>query len=326
LQDAKSVQRDKTAVLLVNLGTPDAPDEESIRRYLKQFLSDPRVVNLPRWLWMPILNLFILRFRPPKLVEKYRLVWGTHDGPIRNITRALGTRLQQGNKYKVVTAMTYGAPSVSSALDSLEDFERLIVIPLFPQYAGATTGAVKDALAAALKGREQKWQIDFVEDYYREDDYINAVANSIRHAKSYRDGAPMVVFSFHGIPRSQSDQGDPYTRQCEETAELIVEKLGIARDRWRLTYQSRFGPAEWVRPYTDQTMSELPKQHVRDVLVVCPGFSVDCLETIEEIKVLNQEIFVNAGGETFNYVKALNATQDHVNLMQEIAEKRLLTG
>lgn len=317
----KKVQA-KTAIVLVNLGTPDAPDEDSIRRYLKQFLSDPRVVNLPRWLWLSILNLIILRVRPPKLVAKYKLVWGTKDGPIRNITNALAKRVSTlTSGVPVVTAMTYGNPSLSDALRQVSDAERVIVLPLFPQYAGATTGAVQDALEQALANSTSRYMIDFVDEYHTHPGYIDALAVSVEKSKAYRDGTPQLVFSFHGIPKSQADSGDPYPLQCRTTASLVAARLNLPKDRWTLTFQSRFGPAEWLTPYTDVTMESLPGQGIHDVLVVCPGFSVDCLETIEEIKILNRDIFLAAGGKRFTYVKALNASWDHTNVILDIINK-----
>jgi ferrochelatase len=317
----KKVQA-KTAIVLVNLGTPDAPDEDSIRRYLKQFLSDPRVVNLPRWLWLSILNLIILRVRPPKLVAKYKLVWGTKDGPIRNITNALAKRVSTlTSGVPVVTAMTYGNPSLSDALRQVSDAERIIVLPLFPQYAGATTGAVQDALEQALANSTSRYMIDFVDEYHTHPGYIDALAVSVEKSKAYRDGTPQLVFSFHGIPKSQADSGDPYPLQCRTTASLVAARLNLPKDRWTLTFQSRFGPAEWLTPYTDVTMESLPGQGIHDVLVVCPGFSVDCLETIEEIKILNRDIFLAAGGKRFTYVKALNASWDHTNVILDIINK-----
>ncbi len=315
--------QEKTAIVLVNLGTPDAPDEDSIRRYLKQFLSDPRVVNLPRWLWLSILNLIILRVRPPKLVEKYKLVWGTKDGPIRNITNALAKRVGSlMPEVPVVAAMTYGNPSMSDALGQVSEAERIIVLPLFPQYAGATTGAVQDALEQALASSTGRQAINFINDYHTDPGYIEALAVSIEKSKAYRDGTPRLVFSFHGIPKSQADSGDPYPLQCKTTASLVAARLNLPHDRWMLTFQSRFGPAEWLTPYTDITMKSLPGQGIHDVLVVCPGFSVDCLETIEEIKILNRDIFLEAGGKRFSYVKALNASWDHAHVILDLIQNK----
>lgn len=313
-----------TAILLVNLGTPDAPEEDAIRRYLRQFLSDPRVVDLPRWLWLPILHLIILKVRPPKLVEKYQLVWGTFDGPIRNITKALSNRLSllMGGT-KVLTAMSYGEPSVSSALQQVGDVDQIIVIPLFPQFAGATTSAVNDELDRSLQAYpELVNKIIRVDEYHADPGYIDAIADSIARAKMYRDGKPHIVFSFHGIPVAQANRGDPYPMQCSASASLIAAALELPKDRWTLTFQSRFGPAPWLQPYTDKTMASLPEEGITDVLVVCPGFSVDCLETIEEIKLLNRQVFLDAGGKSFGYVKALNASARHAELLRDIVQKK----
>ena len=364
----------KTGVVLVNLGTPDEPDAPAIRRYLREFLSDPRVVNLPRWLWLPILHLIILRVRPPRLVHKYRLIWGKRDGPIRNITRALADRLQQrfppsllegglseqglseqdSPKQKreqvvVASAMTYGTPSIAEVVKQLHEagVSRLLFVPLYPQYAGATVGAVADRVKAVMRDYPA---IDhsLVEDYHQNAHYLIAVRDMIvrshawrRHSRSTsqeedargedaqgedaqeKDGKPLVIFSFHGIPQAQSDAGDPYRQQCEATARGIAKLMLLAPDQWRLTFQSRFGPAKWLQPYTDKTLASLPSEGATDVLLVCPGFSVDCLETLEEIKVLNRKIFLAAGGKHFGYVKALNATKAQVDLLEAVVEAHL---
>ncbi|MBO6558348.1 MAG: ferrochelatase [Pseudomonadales bacterium] len=314
----------RTAVMLINLGTPDRPDEESIRRYLKQFLSDPRVVDFPRWLWLPILNGIILRTRPPKLVHNYELIWGTHDGPIRTVTSALERRIQtRMPNVTVVSAMTYGSPSIASVLETIRDVDHVVVLPLFPQYAGATTGAVADELERAIAETNSTQTFELIEHYFDDPQYIDALAASIKSHHAYRTGAPKVVFSFHGIPQSQSNRGDPYAAQCAKTAALVAEKLGLPKDRWIQTYQSRFGPLPWLKPYTDITMEALPSDGVDDVLVVCPGFSVDCLETVEEIRIQNRDIFLEAGGKRFNYVKALNASHRHADCLADILGNKL---
>lgn len=319
--------QEKTAVVLVNLGTPDRPAADAIRRYLKEFLSDERVVDFPRWLWLPILNFIILRTRPPKLVEKYALVWGRFDGPIRNISNALAHRIRQElPALQVEVAMTYGAPSLKDVLHRVKDASRLLILPMFPQYAGATTGAVRDALARALALQPMAMPIDVIEDYSTDAGYIEALADSIRRSQRFRQASPMVIFSFHGIPMSQHRSGDPYADQCRATAALVAAQLDLPPARWRVTFQSRFGPFPWLQPYTDITMTELPGQGIKDVLVVCPGFSVDCLETIEEIRVLNRELFLAAGGEHFNYVRALNASRAHARLLANLINSRLEQG
>lgn len=304
------------AAVIVNLGTPEAPEAGAIRRYLRQFLADPRVVDLPRWFWLPLLNLVILNTRPRRLVQKYRLVWGRREGPIRSITAALARRAGQRVRGPVEMAMTYGAPSIAATVERLaaEGARQLTFLPLFPQYAGATTGAIEDQVAAAMRQRPQlRWRL--VRDYHDHPLYLDALADSIRRAWAYRRRRPFVVFSFHGIPQAQADAGDPYPEQCQATAAAVAQRLGLAPDAWRLTYQSRFGPAAWLQPYTDETLAALPKAGVRDLLVACPGFAVDCLETLEEIRVLNRDLFLAAGGASFGYVKALNASQAHADMV-----------
>ena len=349
----------KGAIVLINLGTPDAPTAHAIRRYLRQFLSDRRVVNLPRWLWLPVLHLFILRLRPRKLVKKYQLIWGTKDGPIRNITLALARRLEArlrcaGEALVVEAAMTYGKPSISSLLDRLiaAGVQHITFISLFPQYAGATLGAAEDAIHQALSRRGLSAQdlsaqdlsaqdlpaqdlpaqdlpaqdlpaktppdITILKSYPTHPAYITALAESIKKAAAYRRGSPRLVFSFHGIPMAQAEAGDPYAAECHATARLVAAALGLPEERWLLSWQSRFGPAQWLEPSTIDSMRELPRMGVKDVLLVCPGFAVDCLETIEEIRQLNKEAFLNAGGESFNYVRALNATSGHVDVMMAL--------
>ena len=307
----------RRAVLLVNLGTPDDPSEDSIRSYLKQFLSDPRVVDLPRWLWLPILNRIILRVRPAKLVEKYKLIWGTQDAPIRNITRALTHRVQKLlANIPIYSAMTYGQPSITEALDRMGNVEEVIVLPLFAQYASATTGAVEDAFN--LASIDKKFQVRFIGDYHDDPGYIDALSETIAHHKMYRDQSPFIVFSYHGIPISQAKKDPRYQDQCLKTSKLIADHMGLLDCNWRTTFQSRFGPAPWLKPYTDETMENLPNEGVMSVLVVCPCFAVDCLETIEEIKILNRDIFLSAGGESFGYVKALNASWSHARLIANL--------
>ena len=334
----------KGAIVLINLGTPDAPTAHAIRRYLRQFLSDRRVVNLPRWLWLPVLHLFILRLRPRKLVKKYQLIWGTKDGPIRNITLALARRLEArlrcaGEALVVEAAMTYGKPSISSLLDRLiaAEVQHITFISLFPQYAGATLGAAEDAIHQALSRLGLSAQglsaqdlpaqdlpaktppdITILKSYPTHPAYITALAESIKKAAAYRRGSPRLVFSFHGIPMAQAEAGDPYAAECHATARLVAAALGLPEERWLLSWQSRFGPAQWLEPSTIDSMRELPRMGVKDVLLVCPGFAVDCLETIEEIRQLNKEAFLNAGGESFNYVRALNATSGHVDVMMAL--------
>ena len=329
-----SKTQEQLAVILLNLGTPDAPTATAIRRYLAQFLSDSRVVSLPRIIWLPILYLFILTFRPRKLVHKYQLIWGRFDGPIRNITRALAEKSQkllsrqhQEANITVRSAMTYGEPSVRNVLSDLmnDGITSLLFLPLYPQYAGATTAAAHDQVNRTLSSGSIL-NFRFISDYHEHPAYIHAVTKSIEHYNRYLDSGARLVFSFHGIPLAQADNGDPYPQQCRRTANLVAHNLGLADDEWTLAFQSRFGPAKWLRPYTSEVMAQLPGKGVDNVLVVCPGFATDCLETIEEIKVLNRDLFLQAGGTGFRYVKALNATDDHVAMVADIVDEHLFQG
>ena len=314
-------------VILLNLGTPDEPSAPAIRRYLAEFLSDPRVVDLPRWIWLPVLYLIILNVRPSKLVEKYQSIWGEKEAPLRELSEALAklTERDVQNSLKseeiiVRSAMTYGSPNIKDVILHVEELgvERFLFVPLFPQYSSATVGACFDKVARAFKDRVTIPPSRFLSGYHDKNYYIKALCNSIRKYKKDEDKQTVLLFSFHGIPQSQASRGDPYQSQCEKTAMLVATRLGLESHEWRLTFQSRFGPAPWLKPYTDETLSNLPKEGIVKVLVVCPGFATDCLETLEEICIENKEIFLEAGGETFQYVPALNASQDHVDLIKDI--------
>jgi len=319
------------AVILLNLGTPEAPTVPAIRRYLAEFLSDPRVVSIPRVIWLPFLYLFILTIRPHKLVHKYRSIWGTYDGPIRNITRALAEKSQQllsrqhqEANITVKSAMTYGEPSVNNVIGELKSkgLTEFLFLPLYPQYASVTTAAAHDQVSSTLSSGPIP-DFKFISNYHKHPAYIHALTKSIERYGKYLDNGARLVFSFHGIPQAQADSGDPYPEQCRFTADLVAHSLGLADHEWTLTFQSRFGPAKWLHPYTSEVLARLPDEGVENLLVICPGFATDCLETLEEIKVLNRAIFLEAGGKTFKYVKALNATRDHVAMVADIVDEHL---
>lgn len=321
-----SYQRPPAAVLLVNLGTPDAPTKPAIRRYLREFLSDRRVVETPKLLWWLILNGIILRFRPAKLLKNYQLIWQAEDdSPIRTITNRQVDKLQARltNTHpdcKVYAAMTYGQPSIENALDKIaqDGFERVVVLPLYPQYSATTTAATWDALNRVLAKRRNLPAIEFIKRYHRHPAYIEAMANSVREhwQKTARQGT--LLMSFHGIPKAYVDKGDPYLSDCKETAQLLADQLGLGKEQWLMTFQSRVGAAEWLQPYTDATMQKLGESTTRSLDVICPGFSADCLETIEEIDEENREIFEKAGGTDFHYIPALNDRDDHADAMAAI--------
>jgi len=315
-------------ILLVNLGTPDAPTPSAVRRYLRQFLSDPRVVELPRALWWLVLNVILL-IRPSRSAETYRKIWTEEGSPLllhsRDIANAVGQQLSTrlSGAVHVELGMSYGQPSLESALDKLhaENARRLIVLPLYPQYSGTTTGSVFDAVTTALVQRRWLPEFRFINHYHDAPGYIAAQAQNIRDDWERSGRGNRLIFSFHGVPRATLDKGDPYHCQCHKTARLIAESLELADEDWILSFQSRVGRAEWLRPYTDETVVELGRRRMERLDVVCPGFAADCLETLEEIAMQNAALFKKEGGGTLHYIPALNARDDHVAFLARLIEK-----
>ncbi|KZY62702.1 MULTISPECIES: ferrochelatase [unclassified Oleiphilus] len=314
---------DKVGVLLVNLGTPEAPTAKALRKYLAQFLSDPRVVEIPKLIWMLILHGIILRVRPSKSAEAYKEVW-TEDGSPLMLhslaqTQAIREKLraEYGNNVMVELAMRYGEPSVSNTLDQMmaESCRKLVVLPLYPQYSGSTTASVFDDLAADFTQRRWLPSFRFISSYHTNPAYINALAQSIQQHWAEHGRCDKLVFSFHGVPQHFLHSGDPYHCQCHVTVRLLAEQLGLNQDEYLTCFQSRFGKAEWLKPYLDATMKSLPNEGVKSVQVVCPGFSSDCLETLEEIAGENKEYFMEAGGERFEYIPALNSRSEHIEAL-----------
>ena len=315
-----------TAVLLVNLGTPEAPDAIALRRYLKQFLSDPRVVEIPRPLWWLILNGIILNTRPAKSAAKYAAIW-TPDGSPLKVHTERQTKLLRGylgqaghGRVTVEYAMRYGQPSLASVLERLkaENCERILVVPLYPQYAASTTASVFDAVAGYLRRSRNLPELRFVRSFHDHDGYIKALAASIAEHWTHHGRPDKLVMSFHGVPRYTLDKGDPYHCHCRKTARLVAEQLGLAADRYLVSFQSRFGKAEWLKPYTQSTLEELGHGGATSVDVVCPGFVADCLETLEEIAMENRDAFLAAGGKTFRYIPCLNERHDWIAALQDI--------
>jgi len=315
----------RTGILLSNLGTPDAPTPPALRRYLREFLSDRRVIDLPRWKWWPILNLLVLTTRPKRSAALYRAVWTPEGSPLLVTGRALAAALARELSLPVALGMRYGNPSIPSALDRLvaEGCDRVLLLPLYPQYAAATTASTFDAFFDALRARRDLPAVRTLHDYHDDALYIAALAGSAREVWQ-REGPPRrLLISFHGIPRRYADAGDPYPRQCEATARLLAAALGLSQDAWALSYQSRFGREEWLTPYTDETLRRWGGERLDAVDVICPGFAADCLETLEEIDVENREIFRGAGGGAFRYIPALNARADHVAALAALARRHL---
>ena len=310
---------DFTGVLLVNLGTPDAPTASAVRR----FLSDPRVVEYPRLLWWLILNGVILRIRPSRSAKAYREIWTDDGSPLmlhsQRLTDGVRERLEQRapGEYKVELAMTYGEPSITSAIDKLQKAgaRRLLILPLYPQYSGTTTASVFDAVTSKLQGMRWVPESRFINQYHDEPGYIRALAASVREYWQQHGRGDHLLFSFHGVPRYTLDKGDPYHCLCQKTGRLVAEELELEEDQWTLSFQSRVGRDEWLRPYTDETVVELAGKGIGRLDVACPGFSADCLETLEEIAMQNAEFFEDAGGESLHYIPALNARDDHIDFL-----------
>lgn len=312
-------ERPSTGILVSNLGTPDAPTPEALKRYLREFLKDPRVIDLPRWKWLPLLELLILPRRAPRSAEAYRKVWTPDGSPLLSISKRQRDLLAKTLGLPVALGMRYGNPSIAAALRELAGCARILVLPLYPQYAAATTASTFDALGDQLRRLRVVPEIRTVRSYHDDPGYIRALAGSVREA--WADGEPeRLLLSFHGLPKRYVDLGDPYRRECEETARLLSAELGRG---CTVAFQSRFGREEWLRPYTDETLAAWGQKKVASVDVLCPGFSADCLETIEEIGQENREIFQHAGGGRFRYVPALNDRADHVEALAAVARRNL---
>lgn len=323
-------QTQRTAVLMVQLGTPEKPETAPVRRYLKQFLSDPRVVEIPAVLWWLILNGIILRTRPRKSAEKYASVWTPEGSPLKVHTEAQAKALQlvldeQGRNVTVAWAMRYGEPSIASVMDSLREknVTRLLVLPMYPQFAGSTTATVFDEVTRVLRGWRNLPELRFLRGFHTQSAYIDALACNIREAWEKEGEPDKLVMSFHGVPRQTLLDGDPYHCECHATARLLATRLDLAEDRWQLTFQSRFGRARWLEPYTDATLRQLGHAKVGRVDVVCPGFVADCLETLEEIAMEGRETFEEAGGHDYRYIGCVNERPDFIAALGELVSTHM---
>ena len=331
--DHPQVKHGRVGVLLLNLGTPDATDYWSMRRYLSQFLSDPRVIEVPKIIWWPLLNFVILTVRPGPKGKDYDTIWNKekNEGPLKTITRnqaeALADRLKGNPRVLVDWAMRYANPSTESRIKYLQEqgCERLLIVPLYPQYAGATTAtACDEAFRSLIKIR---WQpaVRVTPAYFDDPVYIDALALSMEECLAKLDFEPeKIIATFHGMPEKYLRSGDPYHCQCQKTSRLLRERLGIAKDRWLTTFQSRFGNDPWLQPYTDETVERLAKEGVKRLALVAPGFSADCLETLEELDGENREIFEHNGGEKFAYLPALNDSDQGTRVIENIVRRELM--
>jgi ferrochelatase len=313
----------KTGVLLVNLGSPSSTKTGDVRRFLREFLGDPRVVNLPRPLWWLILNLFVLPFRPRKSAHAYKQIWTEQGSPLVVFTRQLTEKLAKryGNEQRSIDfAMRYGKPTVGEKLEAFkkQGVEEIVVLPLYPQYSSTTTASIFDVVVEQFVGWRHMPSLCFISDYHQSSAYIEAVADSITRHWQIHGQAELLLMSFHGLPAKLTEWGDPYFYHCRTSAGLIAEKLGLNDKQWKLVFQSRFGKAEWLKPYCVEVLRDLPKQGVEQVDVICPGFPVDCLETLEEIALANRDIFIEAGGKSYRYIPALNDSDAHVEVMADL--------
>ncbi|OOF59857.1 ferrochelatase [Rodentibacter myodis] len=317
----------KIGVILANLGTPDEPTPSAISRYLWAFLTDPRVVDLPRWKWWPLLKIMILPARSKRVAKNYQAIWTKQGSPLLAITQqqqaALQTYLTEQNIHaQVEIAMTYGNPSMQSAVEKLVEsqVEKIIVLPLYPQYSSTTTGALFDVFANALKNVRHIPPFEFIHSYHLDENYLNALVDSIKVRLKPDE---FLLFSYHGIPLSYEKRGDYYREHCKQTTIAVVDKLGLTENQWGMTFQSRFGREEWLQPYTDEFLISAASQGIKKMAVVCPGFSVDCLETIEEIDEENRENFLHHGGESYQYIPALNADPAHIEMMGKLILQKM---
>lgn len=334
-EELKHDQAEKIGILLVNLGSPDAPNASSIRRFLKEFLSDQRVIEIPQILWQLILNLLILPFRPRKLVPLYKAIWTPQGSPLVAIAEKqknkLASLLAEKKAEKdhldltFALAMRYGKPDIRSALRQLarDNASKVLIFPTYAQYSGTTTASIFDAVSSELHHWRRLPELRFINSYYDQDEHIQALADSVQAYWQLHKKGQKLMMSFHGLPQRNHLKGDPYYYQCQQTARLLAAKLALDETQWLITFQSRFGKAEWLKPYTSQTLQELAEQGVNSVDVICPGFSIDCLETLEEIAVENRDVFLNAGGQDYQYIPALNDSSENIEAMARLIEQHI---
>ena len=321
----------KVTIILANLGTPDEPTIPAVRRFLKQFLSDQRVIEIPKPIWQIILRLFILPFRPKRVSQAYAQVWG-QDSPMREIlfeqVSAVKTHLTQlypQFELNVVPAMTYGNPNIQDVLAqvSAQPQEHVILFPLFPQYSATSTAPLYDAVAKWVVKQRNLPGLTVIRDYYQHPLFIQSLAQSVRDYQAIHGQPEKLLMSFHGIPQPYADKGDPYADRCRITGKLVAEALGLSEDQYAISFQSRFGKQEWIKPYTDVLLEDWAKQGVKSIQVMSPAFSADCLETLEELVIENAETFKAIGGESYSYIPALNSREDHLRLLNSLLQANL---
>ena len=316
----------KTGVLIVNLGTPDQPTIRAIRRYLREFLWDNRVVQIPKVIWWFILNFIILVIRPGKSVRGYQEIWTPEGSPLMVHSIALTQHVRecievkQGHDVQIELAMRYGNPSIIEGLSAFQDgkVEQLLIVPLYPQYSSTSSGTVFEKVFDTIKNWTYIPGLRVISDYYDHPHYITAIVDSISDYWETNGRSQLLLMSFHGLPEKSREQGDPYHDQCQKTAKRVANDLGLDQTEWRIVFQSRFGYQEWLKPYCVDELNILPDRGIKSVDIICPGFAVDCLETLEEIALTNRQIFLQAGGKQYRYIPALNASEGHVEMLTDL--------
>ena len=320
--------KEKTGVLITNLGTPDAPERRELKVYLNQFLSDPRVIELPKFLWQALLKLVILQIRPSKSAKSYKKIWTNNGSPLLDISKRqlvkIKSAFSNSNKNMVFElGMRYGNPSIQDALNKFQknQVRRLLVLPMYPQYCAATTGSTFDEVTNVLQNWRWIPEMRFINQYFEEKNYIEALSNSIKSFWKKYPKPQKIIFSYHGIPKRYLTNGDPYHCFCLKTTRLVKEQMRLSDNEIMTTFQSRFGREEWLKPYTSETLKELPKQGIKNIHIISPGFSSDCLETLEELEEENKEYFMESGGESYKYIPCLNDNEDHIDVFINLIRK-----
>ena len=324
----KHGSKERLGILITNLGTPDRPNKKAVKIYLKEFLSDPRVIEIPKLIWQIILRGIILNVRPRKVAKLYKSIWSKNGGPLlvmlKKQKKGIQKNLKQKRKdVKIEIAMRYGNPSIEKGLINLKRLgcRKILILPLYPQYCAATIGSTFDKVTEIL--RKWRWipEIRFVNGYFDDPFYIDCLVKSIKKSWKKKGRAQKIIFSYHGVPKKYLLKGDPYYCFCQKTTRLVVEKMKLKKNDYITTFQSRFGPQEWLTPYTDKTLKKLPKKNIKSVDIISPGFSSDCLETLEELEVENKVNFLSSGGEKFNYINCLNDDPQHLKMLSFLVQK-----
>ena len=318
----------KKAIILINFGTPEAATKEAVRSYLKEFLWDPRIVQIPRFIWWFILNFIVLKSRPEKSTKAYQRVWMDEGSPLKVFSERIQHKLQlladtkHPNQYDVILAMRYGQPSINSVIKQLDNqgYEKIIAFPLYPQQATSSTGTAWHAFQQGIRQLVKPVKNKLIPVYYEDTGYINALADSVREHWLKNGNAGMLLISFHGVPERTIKQGDPYLEHCTATAIALARSLGLNSEQWQMVFQSRFGRGGWIKPYCNDVLQQLPNSGIKELDVICPGFAVDCLETLDEMAVENRDVFIAAGGQEYRYIPALNDSDKHIEVLLSLIE------